>query len=395
MGARGGKGDVRRIDVRLRDRTRTVDIRRKVIVVRAEHRAHRRADARVLHGFVRARIRVGGKGRIRCARAVLTRDTRQPRDRSAADIAAAVQSKHCRIGRRDTRRNTIVRRRPIIGLRHIGKRHIHRALRDRIVVRRERVADNVCAIAFQIVVVRSRAVHGQRIVDLLARARVLIRIHSRRRIGRAVVARQPRQREKVVERTPRDGVAARVLHRRRRIIDLRERALDRHIDILRRDDARAVRGKVARTELNVVVRARERHVVGDTLRGSAVHIRRRIVLRRRNRKLTQDVVPVPHRVRDVVLHIAHGGGSVVLDRPRAVVDLRRIGGAKSDIAGVDRRTRDRALAVAVRIELIVRHIRAEGRPHLRAESLIANILVRARIRIGGERRTRARAVLAV
>ena len=106
-------------------------------------------------------------------------------------------------------------------------------------------------------------------------------------------------------------------------------------------------------------------------------------------------MPVPHRVRDVVLHIAHGGGSVVLDRARAVIDLRRRIHREVDIAGVDRRTRDRALAVAVRIELIVRRIRAEGRPHLCAKPLIADILVRARIRIGGERRTRARAVLAV
>ena len=88
--ARGGKGNVRRIDIRLIDFPRAVAVRRELVIVRTERRAHRRADARILHGFVRARVRVGGKGRIRCTRAVLTGNARQSREIRAADTSGII-----------------------------------------------------------------------------------------------------------------------------------------------------------------------------------------------------------------------------------------------------------------------------------------------------------------
>ena len=67
------KVDITRIDVRLRDRSLTVAVRRKLVVVRAERRTHRCTKPRIPHRL-RARIRIRLEHRIRRTRAVLTRD---------------------------------------------------------------------------------------------------------------------------------------------------------------------------------------------------------------------------------------------------------------------------------------------------------------------------------
>ena len=130
-----GKGHITRIDIRLRDRSLTVAVRRKLVVVRAKHRSHRRADACILNRLVRSRIRVGGERSVGRTRPILTGDSRQPREVRAADMGGAVALKHRRIGSRNRRCNRRIRRCTVIALRHRCKGDIHLALRDRIVIR--------------------------------------------------------------------------------------------------------------------------------------------------------------------------------------------------------------------------------------------------------------------
>ena len=263
---------VRSIDIRPVDRACAVAVRGKLVVVRTKRRTHRRTEARILNRLVRARIRVGGKGTIRRAGAVLTSDARQPREIRSADIGGAIAPQHRCIGSRNRRRNRRIRWRSVIGLRHMCKGDIHLALCDRIVIGRDR-RRNRCAVVLQIVVARICRVELDVIVDRLARTRILICVYRRRLVRRAVAGDQPRHADDVIRRIDDRirGVLCRAEHIGRRVIDLRERALDRDRDILLRDGAVARFGKRrCPTEREIPARARIAQVVRHAVGGSAV-----------------------------------------------------------------------------------------------------------------------------
>ena len=193
----------------------------------------------------------------------------------------------------------------------MGKIDTHRALSDRVVIRRER-ARIVRAIVFQIVVVRSRAVQRKRIVDLLvARARVLVRIDGGRRIGRAVVAREARHLDQVVGigHNRIRGVLCHAEHTRRRVVGLCQRALDRNRDILLRDNAvaRLCKGRCS-AEREVPALPCVAQIVGHAVGRSAVIDILRIVLGRGHLQILQNInmiaVDVHGRAVDVLLLIA-------------------------------------------------------------------------------------------
>ena len=152
------------------------------------------------------------------------------------------------------------------------KGDIHLALCDRIVIGRDR-RRNRCAVVLQIVVARICRVELDVIVDRLARTRILICVYRRRLVRRAVAGDQPRHADDVIRRIDDRirGVLCRAEHIGRRVIDLRERALDRDRDILLRDHAIARLGKRrCPTEREVPARARIAQVVRHAVGRSAV-----------------------------------------------------------------------------------------------------------------------------
>ena len=187
--ARGSKDNVRRIDVRLRDRALAVAVRCELIVARiaAERRSHRALDAAVLDDLVRAGVRIGGKGPAR-ARAVVARDARRRRELiRSVDKTALIRVEHSRIGSRNRRRDRRIRRRAVIGLRHGGERHIHRALCDGIVIGCDGRSNRRVRCIHETIVICMRRIDANVVIHgSVARTRVLVRIDRRCNILRAV-----------------------------------------------------------------------------------------------------------------------------------------------------------------------------------------------------------------
>ena len=370
-----GKGRVVYIDCRPLNISLPVAVRIELIVpgIASEGCIHRCREPCILHILVRPRIGIRGKARTRTF-AVVAYDIRrrarcgQIRELVGDGKPRHITVQHCCIGIRNRRINRRIFRKTVIGFMLLAKGDIYLALCDRI----PRLWDgrsNRGAVVFDVVVARTCGIQLDIVGDRLIRPHVLI-IKRRRRGVRRVVARdKPHEFHEVVcrhNRCARCRVLCRTDRIRRRIIDLRQGALDGRRDILRCNDAVAltVKGRRPGREGKVAACALVFHVICHA-RLRTAHDVFRIILCRLQFELGEDADRAAAdrhgRVRDVVLDRADGIRAILLDLHPAVVFLRRECRRQRDVRGCELQRRDLAQSHGRRIDGIVIRRRAAKR----------------------------------